>query len=66
MSNLKEFAGREVMAFHRDEEGLNTVESMLLLGAGVLIMIGLMTWLKPNVTTRVDGYVKNLLQTYNF
>jgi len=61
MGNFMELARRELAAFHQDEEGLTTVESILLVGAGVLIMIGLMKWMQPNVTSKVSQKVQALL-----
>lgn len=64
MGNFMELARQEFAAFHRDEEGLTTVEGLLLLGAGVLIMIGLLKWLPSNVTQKVTQQVNTLFGSF--
>ena len=61
MKNFMEIARQEVRAFHKGEEGLTTVESMLLLGGAVLVMIGLVKWVQPNVMVHVTQKVKDLI-----
>lgn len=60
MSNFVSSLVADLKAFHRDENGLTTVESLLLLGGGLLVMLGIYTFTKDTISVKVDKVVADL------
>ena len=53
--------GRAAASFHRDEQGLSTVEILLIIFVAALILIGFLKIFFPEVLQRVKGKVMELL-----
>lgn len=61
MNSLFEAMRREAMAFHNDEEGLNVVETVVLLAVAGTIMVSLVKWVQPNVFQIVGNKVREVI-----
>jgi hypothetical protein len=51
----------EVLALHNDEDGLSTVEMLLLLAVGVIILLAVVGFIFPQAWTRIKQWINNLL-----
>jgi Flp pilus assembly pilin Flp len=56
-------AGRRLSAFHREERGLNTVESLLLIAVAAIILIGLLRVFFPELFNQVRQKIQELFNT---
>lgn len=51
----------EVVAFHNDEEGLSTVEMLLLLLIGVVILAALVKLILPGVWDKIHKAIDDIM-----
>lgn len=61
-SNLRR-ARRTLSAFHREEQGLNTVEALLLIAVAAIILIGLLRVFFPELFNQVKEKIRELFST---
>jgi Flp pilus assembly pilin Flp len=54
---------RPLLAFHREERGLNTVEALLLIGVAAIILIGLLRVFFPELFNQVKEKIRELFST---
>lgn len=53
--------GKVMMAFHRDQDGLKSVEMLLIIFIAAIILIAFIKVFFPEVLTKVKGKVMELL-----
>jgi hypothetical protein len=58
---LRERVRAEVESFHKDEDGLSTIEMMLILLVGVLVLAFLISYFWDDVWSVIQQLIENIL-----